>query len=171
MRGFQLWINLPAREKLCVPVYQDLAPERVVEGTPGSGAGRVRVIAGQVDGLVGPVRERPTAPLLTVVTLEDDRPLWLDMPPEHAAFVFVHAGAVELGPEARSTTVNAEHLAVLGPGHRVRLRARDQRSVALVAAGRPLHEPIAARGPFVMNTEAELQQAFADYQAGVLDKG
>src|SRR5262249_24706055 len=78
MSGFQLWVNLPAREKMCAQAYQDLASEALAEGH--LGASRVRVIAGHVDGLVGPVRARPTEPLLLTTALEDDRPLVLDVP-------------------------------------------------------------------------------------------
>ncbi len=169
LSGFQLWVNLPAREKLCPPEYQDLAPRMVREGRLSAGGSAVRVIAGEVDGLVGPVRARPTAPTLLTLRLEDDRPFELRVPAQDAAFAFVHEGSAELGPDGGTTRVEEGTLAVLGPGRRIRVQARERRALLLIAAARPLREPIVQRGPFVMNTEAEIERAFADYQAGRLE--
>jgi redox-sensitive bicupin YhaK (pirin superfamily) len=166
LSGFQLWINLPAAEKMGPQVYQDLAPARLVEDRLGPAGSRTRLIAGPG----GPVRERPTEPLLLTVALEDDRAFELDTPRAHAAFVYVTSGSVEIGPDGGSTRVGQGTLAVLGPGDRIRARATDQRSDLLVAAARPIGEPIVRRGPFVMNTQAEIQRAFDDYRAGVLDR-
>ena len=168
LSGFQLWINLPAKEKMCQREYQDLAPEKLAEGRLSSAGSLLRVIAGETDGLVGPVHPRATEPLLLTATLEDDRPLEIDTPNDHAGFVFVHTGAVEIGPENKATTVAEGSLALLTPGRRLRLRATGQRAGVLVAAARPLREPIVRRGPFVMNTEAEIGRAFADYRSGLL---
>jgi redox-sensitive bicupin YhaK (pirin superfamily) len=166
MSGFQLWVNLPAAEKMCPQVYQDLGPERIVEERLSPAGSRVRMIAGHG----GPVRERPTQPMLMTLTLEDDRPFELDVPRGHNGFVFVGAGTVDIGAEGRESRVSEGALAVLGDGDRLRVRATDQRSEVLVAAGRPIGEPIVQRGPFVMNTEEEIQRAFEEYRAGVLDK-
>jgi len=165
LAGFQLWVNLPAKEKMCPQFYQDLAPERLAEASLSPGS-VVRVISGHANGLAGPVRMRPTDPTLLTLVLADDKPFDLDLPSEHTGFVFVHAGAVAIGAQ----TLSEGHIAILSTGNRLRLQARDQRTVMVVAAGRPLREPIVQRGPFVMNTEAEIQKAFADYRAGVLDK-
>jgi quercetin 2,3-dioxygenase len=170
MSGFQLWVNLPAREKMSAQAYQDLAPARLAEARLDRAGSRLRLVAGRVDGLTGPVRERPTRPLLLTLALEDDRPFELDLPPGHTAFAFVGHGEVAVGPDGASTVVPGQHLAVLTAGDRLRLRATNQRSGLLIAAGRPLHEPIVQRGPFVMNSEAEIAQAWADYRAGVLDR-
>ncbi|ATB28010.1 pirin family protein [Melittangium boletus] len=170
MSGFQLWVNLPAREKMCAPYYQDLQPERLSEAKLSAAGSHVRIIAGGLNGLVGPVRERPTEPVLFTLRLEDDQPVEWELPGEHTAFAFVHEGEVEFGPEAKTKTVRAGNLALLGSGKRLRVRATNQRSAVLVAAGKPLREPIVQRGPFVMNTEAEIRQAIQDYQNGVLDK-
>jgi hypothetical protein len=170
MSGFQLWINLPAKEKLCPAYYQDLGPERLAEAKLSSAGSTMRVIAGRPNDLAGPVRERPTQPTLLTLTLEDDQPLELDLPGEHTAFAFVYSGEVDLGPEAKTKKVRAGELALFSPGKRLRLRATNQRSAVLVAAARPLREPIVQHGPFVMNTQAEIQQAIDDYRNGVLDK-
>jgi hypothetical protein len=171
MSGFQLWVNLPAQEKLCPAAYQDLQPAQLAEARLTPAGSRVRLISGAVDGLSGPVRERPTQPVLMTALLEDDRPFELELPEGHTAFVFVSSGEVETGPEDGAKSVKEGTLAVLGNGNRLRVRATNQRSELLIAAARPLREPIAQYGPFVMNSEAELRQAFEDYRAGVLDKG
>lgn len=166
MSGFQLWVNLPASEKMCEPAYQDLQPERITSGEIGTS--RIEVASGELEGLVGPVRERPTKPILAYLTLEDDRPLRFDLPEEHTAFVFVGQGEVEVGPEP--SRVREGLLGVLGPGTRLTLRAPSQRSEVLLAAAMPLREPIVQRGPFVMNTEEEIRRAYLDYRAGRLGR-
>ena len=170
LHGFQLWVNLPAREKMCAQRYQDLAPETLAEARPSSGGSRARVISGRLDGLAGPVRERPTDPTLLTLTLVDDTPFELEVPGDHTAFAFVHTGSALVGPESGATRVAEGTLAILGPGDRVRVRAVEEASGILFAAGRPLREPIVQRGPFVMNSEAEIERAFADYRAGLLDR-
>ncbi len=170
MSGYQLWVNLPAREKMSRQAYQDLPPERIREERLGRSGSLLRVVAGQANGAAGPVQGRPTQPLLLTLTLEDDQPFELELPAGHTAFAFVAHGEVAIGPEAGATAVGAQQLALLDAGDRLRLRATSRRSGLLIAAGRPLREPIVQRGPFVMNTEAEIQQAFADYRAGVLDR-
>jgi redox-sensitive bicupin YhaK (pirin superfamily) len=165
--GFQLWLNLPRAEKMCAQQYQDLAPERIAEHRLASG-GLLRAIAGEVLGVEGPVEPRATAPVLFTATLHDEAPLTLDLPRDHSAFVFVQDGEVEVGPDRRTTRVPQDHLAILGPGSSLSIRARRERTGILVAAARPLNEPIARRGPFVMSTQAELEQAFVDYRNGTL---
>ncbi|MET0592010.1 MAG: pirin-like C-terminal cupin domain-containing protein, partial [Polyangiaceae bacterium] len=168
--GFQLWVNLPAKEKMCPQAYQDLAPSQIKSERLGPAGGEMRIIAGRAIGSTGAVRKRPTDPLLLTLTLEDDRPFEVAIPEGHTAFAFVHRGEVHFGNDDDATPVAQPTLAVLGPGARVRLRARSQSSALLLAAGRPLREPVVKRGPFVMNTEEEIQRAFMDYRAGVLDR-
>lgn len=170
MSGFQLWVNLPAKEKMCPQYYQDLPPGQLAEERLTPSGSLLRVIAGDANGLSGPVRERPTAPILLTALLEDERPFELDTPEGHTAFAFVGSGEVEVGPAHAPTAVGAGAIALLGPGNRLRVRARKPGSLILLAAARPLGEPIVQRGPFVMNTEDEIHRAFADYRAGVLDK-
>jgi redox-sensitive bicupin YhaK (pirin superfamily) len=170
MSGFQLWVNLPASEKMCTQAYQDLPPAQIAKERFANGGGEMRVIAGRAGGAIGPVRKRPTDPLLVTLTLEDDRPFELALPEGHTAFAFVHRGEVHFGQDDGATAVSEPTIAVFGPGNRLRLRARSRRSAVLLAAGRPLREPIVKRGPFVMNSEAEILRAFADYRSGVLDR-
>jgi hypothetical protein len=171
MSGFQLWVNLPAKEKLGPAAYRDLAPAQLAEARVGTAGSRLRVVAGNMNGLVGPVRDVSTSPTLLTVALEDDQPVELETPEDHTAFAFVSSGEVRVGPENAATSVGEGMLAVLGPGRRLRLRALNRRSELLVAAARPLREPIVQHGPFVMTTQAEIRQAWEDYRAGVLDQG
>lgn len=166
LSGFQLWVNLPANEKMCPQMYQDLQATQLAHGTLTPGGTRVNVITGELQGLVGPVRERPTAPLLLTAGLEDERPLSVELPHEHTSFAYVSTGQVRVGDQV----IREGELAVFSPGNRLSLQATESRAELFIAAGRPLHEPIVQRGPFVMATEADLQQAFADYRSGVLDK-
>jgi redox-sensitive bicupin YhaK (pirin superfamily) len=170
LHGFQLWVNLPAREKLCPQAYQDVSPDRLAEAKLSASGSTVRVISGNAGGVVGPVRPRPTEATLLTLALEDETPFAFDVPSGHTAFAFVHTGSAEIGPDNASTRVAAGTLAVLSPGNRIRLRAAGERAGLVVAAGRPLREPIVQSGPFVMNTEAEIAQAWEDYREGVLDR-
>ena len=168
LSGFQLWVNLPAREKMCTPYYQDLQPAQLAEAQLSRAGSSVRVIAGHANGVVGPVRERPTSPTLLVLNLADDTPFELDVADGHAAFAYVGRGDVTIGPNGAESNVQEKQLAILGDGNRIRFQARTQASQVLIAAGRPLREPIVQRGPFVMNTEEEIERAFADYRNGTL---
>src|SRR5690606_23843273 len=148
LSGFQLWVNLPAAEKMCAPGYQDLEPERLASCTFSPLGSRVEVIAGEVEGLVGPVKERPTRPLLAYAMLEDERPLRLELPEEHTAFVFVAAGEVEIGPD--SSPVREGQIALLSPGNRMSVRAAGSwagRALGSSDRGQRGSGRAAARGP------------------------
>jgi hypothetical protein len=162
-------LNLPAKEKWVPYRYQDLAPSQLAQGRL-AGQSTVSVISGDIDGLVGPVPARPTEPVLLRLFLEDERPVELRLPRAHTAFLFVTEGAASIGQGASAPEVTEGLLAVLDEGNLLRVQARGQRTELLIAAARPLHEPIVQRGPFVMNTEAEIQQAFSDYRSGRLDQ-
>ncbi|HVV52731.1 MAG TPA: pirin family protein, partial [Polyangia bacterium] len=166
MWGFQLWVNLPAASKMIRPRYQDIAPGRVVEMAVDDAA--VRLVAGEVDGRRGPVEGIVTAPEMLDVTLPPRGSMARPLPATHNAFVYVVEGRVEIG--GARTAVAAGQLAVLGPGERLALRSTGGARM-LCLAGRPLGEPVARYGPFVMNTEAELRQAIDDYRAGRLVGG
>ncbi|GAB6195679.1 pirin family protein [Lysobacter xanthus] len=159
MRGFQLWVNLPARDKLCEPKYQEFAPERIPVAQPASGV-TVKVIAGEVEGAVGPIAQPATAPVYLDIALDAGASWTHALPEGHAGFVYAYEGDVRIGGQP----VRTKQLAVL-EGEAVTFEAATAARVLLVA-GRPLREPVARHGPFVMNTREELQQAFADYQAG-----
>ena len=164
MRGFQLWVNLPAKDKMTAPRYQEFGPERIPVVRPAEGV-EVRVIAGEVDGVAGPIAQPATDPLYLDLALDAGRD-WTHLLPEgHNAFVYVYEGALTVGEGDDARPLSAQELAVLGGGDVLRLRA-DVATRAIIVAGRPLREPVARHGPFVMNTREELMQAFVDFQEG-----
>jgi len=172
MRGFQLWLNLPAREKMTAPRYQEFGPERVPTVEPGPGV-RVKVIAGCVAGTIGPVSQPATDPTYLDIGLQPGARFTHTLPDGHAAFLYVFEGSVRTGTEADASLVQAHELAVLGEGVEVQLDgveagAEGGEARAILVAGRPLREPVAKYGPFVMNTREELMQAFQDFQSGRL---
>lgn len=160
MWGFQLWVNLPAHEKMRAPRYQDIAPEAVPEVAAAAGA-TVRVIAGTFGDVEGPVQGITTAPLYLDLHLDAGAALDVPLPAEHSAFAYVYAGDATIGGER----VRRGQLAVLGEGDGVQVAADAPARLILVAA-RPLREPVAKYGPFVMNTQDEIMQAVRDYQGG-----
>ncbi len=160
MWGFQLWVNLPAKEKMTAPRYQDIPPERIPEVV--GDAVRVRVIAGSYAGLEGPVSGIATAPLYLDVALDADARFECPLAGDRNAFVYAFEGAVRVG----AASLERGTLGVLGDGESVQAAAGPKPGRFLLVAGRPLREPIARMGPFVMNTRAELVQAVQDLEAG-----
>jgi redox-sensitive bicupin YhaK (pirin superfamily) len=164
MRGFQLWMNLPARDKMTAPNYQEFGGEKLpVVDKPGV---NVKVIAGTYEGSEGPVKQPATDPTYLDIRLDAGADFTLALPTGHSAFVYVYEGGVSVGAGRDAAAINAQELAVLGDGTDVRLSGRAPRSRAILVAGRPLREPVARYGPFVMNTREEIMQAFQDYQSG-----
>ncbi len=162
MRGFQLWINLPARDKLSDPAYQEFSaaaiPEVMREGA------RVRVLAGEFDGAHGVIDDPATDVRYLDVALEAGARFSLPLDGTHNAFVYVFEGGARLAGEAL-----AQHtLAVLGQGDEVEIEAGAEGARFILVAGRPIGEPVVQYGPFVMNTREEIEQAFADYRDGKL---
>ncbi|HTX50194.1 MAG TPA: pirin family protein [Caulobacteraceae bacterium] len=162
MEGFQLWVNLPAKDKLCPPKYQDIAAAQVPEVRLEGGA-IAKVLAGQVAGVRGPVDPGATQPIFLDLRLPAGSATTVPLPEGHNAFVYVFEGAAEVGEAAER--LPAGRIGVLSTGSEARLASASGGRLILVA-GKPLREPIAKHGPFVMNTRAELVQAFEDYQAG-----
>jgi quercetin 2,3-dioxygenase len=167
MWGFQLWVNLPRARKMMKPRYQDIAPGRIPE-VDREGA-RVRVVAGTAFGIAGPVAGIDVDPLFLDVTFARGVVFEAPLPPDHNAFAYVTEGAVRLGP-AR-TEVRAGQLAVLGRGAHVGASCDASSGRMILLAGRPLGEPVARGGPFVMSTEGEIRQAWEDYRSGRLVGG
>ena len=169
--GIQLWVNLPRAEKWAPPRYQDLrATEVSMLSSPDAGA-VVRVIAGEVAGHAGPGQTYTPMTMLHT-TLAPGAALDLPWREDFNALAYVLAGAGSAGVE--KIAVSTGQLVVFGPGDAIRLEAskgQESRSAeleVLLLGGRPIGEPVAWYGPFVMNTKAELMQAFEDYQAGKL---
>ena len=160
MRGFQLWLNLPARDKMTEPKYQEFGPERIPVAIPAPGVS-VKVIAGEVGAVKGPIEQPATDPTYLDVGLTAGTAYTHALPEQHAAFLYVFEGAVRIG----SNAIKAGEMVVLSEGSEVHLSA-DEDSRAILVAGRPLKEPVARYGPFVMNTREQLIQAVEDFQAG-----
>jgi redox-sensitive bicupin YhaK (pirin superfamily) len=168
MWGFQLWVNLPARDKMIAPRYQDIAPERIPEVKLADGA-LARVIAGEAGGVRGPVEGIATQPLYLDVRLAPGARAELRLTPGHHAFAYVYDGRATLGPAAHAKDIGAGQLATLGEGDSLRGAAGpDTAARFLLLSARPLGEPIARYGPFVMNTREEILQAVNDYRIGRL---
>jgi redox-sensitive bicupin YhaK (pirin superfamily) len=169
--GIQLWVNLPAAEKWVDPRYQNLEAEDVVLLSSPDGGALVRIIAGDVAGRRGPGSTH-TPISLVHATLQPGAELVLPWPSRFNALVYVLAGDGAVGADARP--IHSGQLVVHGAGDTINLRAdqhQDSRHTALevlILGGQPIREPVAAHGPFVMNTRDELIQAFEDYQAGRL---
>jgi len=167
MAGFQLWVNLAAKDKLTAPGYQDVPPADVPFLTLPDGV-TVRVLAGETRGTRGAVTRPTTEPLYLDVTLPPGTSFEQPIPATHNAFVYVFGGAADVA----GTRVEADRMAILAntagaDGVRID-SASDEPVRVLIVAGKPLNEPIVQYGPFVMNTEAEIHQAFRDFQSGAL---
>ncbi|HEY1427034.1 MAG TPA: pirin family protein [Caulobacteraceae bacterium] len=162
MRGFQLWVNLPAKDKMSAPRYQDIAADRTPVVDLGGGAS-ARVLAGEIAGVKGPVDPGATQPTFLDVALPAGASATIRLPPGHNAFAYAYDGEASVGDPAEP--LGRGRIGVLSPGDEVTLASAEGARLILVA-GKPLREPIARHGPFVMNTHAELMQAFEDFQAG-----
>lgn len=161
MRGFQLWVNLPAADKMCEPAYQDLPADAMPVVELGDGSS-VKVIAGRYAGAQGPVRTGTTEPLYLDVVLAPQASLAVPVAAGHNAFLYVYEGVAVAGP----TPLSKGEMGVLSQGDRVTLRTGDEPARVILVAGKPIGEPVAKYGPFVMNTEAEIRRAIEDYRAG-----
>lgn len=163
MEGFQLWLNLPAADKMVAPGYRDIPAEEIPAFEPAAGI-RARLIAGRALGQIGAVERPVTEPLCLDLELAAGSRLEVDLQSTHNAFAVVYAGEASVG----GTAVAARQLAILGNGDdRTGISlASDHGARVLLVAGKPLHEPIAQWGPFVMNSRAEIEQAIDDFRAG-----
>ena len=170
MRGFQLWINLPAAEKMKPASYKDIPaadiPIAEIDG------GKVKVIAGsfvtnKVE-VVGPIQGLTTAPVFYDVELAAGKTFDAALPAMHNAFVYSYEGDVRVGEDSEQSTLTAQSAGVLSAGDRVRITATAEPARFIVMAGKPLNEPVVQHGPFVMNTREQIEQAIRDYQNGSL---
>ncbi|MBV2235937.1 MAG: pirin family protein, partial [Sterolibacterium sp.] len=163
MEGFQLWLNLPARDKLVAPAYRDIAANQIPAFTTVEHV-LVRVVAGESHGVPGAVQRPHTAPLYLDVQLPVAASFQQPLPAAHNAFLHVYRGEISVA----GVTVQAGQMAILdneAVADGVSLTAQSD-SCLLLIAGQPLREPIVQHGPFVMNSTEEIRQAFADYRAG-----
>jgi redox-sensitive bicupin YhaK (pirin superfamily) len=166
--GFQLWVNLPAKHKMMAPRYQDIVAAQIPEVRRDDGT-TIRVIAGQVDGERGPVRDIVADPTYLDVQVPAGGTFVHPVDADHTCFAYVFEGAATFGPAQAGDAepITAQTLVVLQDGDRVRMRSGDTADARfLLVSGRPLHEPIARYGPFVMNTRQEIEQALQDLRDG-----
>jgi redox-sensitive bicupin YhaK (pirin superfamily) len=165
MEGFQLWLNLRSTRKMMPPWYRDIRPEEIPSWS--GGGVQARVIAGHTHGVAGAMQREDTEPLYLDLHFEPGAVFEQPLPPELNAFVYVYRGSVSMG----EIPVQAQRMAILAnaPGSDgVRLAAGSSSARAILIAGRPLNEPIAQYGPFVMNTHEQIVEAVNDYRAGRL---
>jgi redox-sensitive bicupin YhaK (pirin superfamily) len=164
MRGFQLWINLPANEKMKPASYRDIPPNEIPTVNLATG-GTAKIIAGTLDvngeQHAGPIQGLSTEPTYIDVSLPKDGLFEYRVPNEHTVFVYPYEGAVSVGDRA----IAKQSAGILGNGERVLVTAREPARFLLLA-GKPLREPIVQYGPFVMNTRQEIEQAVRDFQSG-----
>ena len=170
MRGFQLWVNLPASAKMTEPRYQEFGPERIPVAQVGPGAS-AKVIAGEVtdrDGATvrGPIDQPATSPIYLDVALEPGARWQYALPSGHNAFAYVFEGGAGIGAGEDARALDRHELGVLGGGDDVVLEGGKDGARLILVAGRPLREPVARYGPFVMNTREQVMQAFVDFQEG-----
>ncbi|MFA5941444.1 MAG: pirin family protein [Sinimarinibacterium sp.] len=175
MRGFQLWINLPAREKMKPAAYQDIPAEQIPVA-PLAGGGQVKVIAGRavVEGqaVTGPINAHAgsmsTDPLYLDVQLPVGAAFAQPVTAGHNAFIYVYEGELQVGVGAAARTLPGFSSGVLADGDTVEVRAGKDGARFVLIAGKPLREPVVQYGPFVMNTHDEIEQAIDDYRSGRL---
>lgn len=165
LAGFQLWVNLPAAKKMMPPRYQELEPGQIPVESLGEW-GHIRVIAGTTtQGTTGPVNGIAAAPLYLDVQLNPGASLQQDITAGHHAFLYAIEGALTVDGSSQQNFLQAGQLAVLDDGDTLQIHSLEGCRILLVA-GQPFGEPVARYGPFVMNTEQELRQAFVDYRSG-----
>lgn len=164
LSGFQLWVNLPSSHKMMKPRYQEFGPAAIpVEKRDGV---QLHVVAGTTSlGTQGPVCELITPVIYLDIALDPAARFSEPLPITHHAFIYVASGSVVVNGDGITSRINSGELALLGEGERVELKAEGEARLLLIS-GQPLHEPVAKGGPFVMNTQEELQQAYQDYRSG-----
>jgi hypothetical protein len=169
--GFQVWVNLPAKLKMTRPRYQDVPSSRIPEVVRKDGA-RIRVVTGEVDGVMGPVREIFASPTYLDVALPPGKSFEQPVPRGQTALLYVFQGEVTVGGARPSpgAAIRAPHLAILKDGDVVRAHAGAAPARFLLLSARPLGEPYARWGPFVMNTREEVAQALQELRDGTFIK-
>jgi redox-sensitive bicupin YhaK (pirin superfamily) len=167
MKGFQLWVNLPAKLKMTAPRYQNIASDQIPEVQRDDGV-IMRVIAGEVDGVSGPVKEIVADPIYLDVSLAPNTAYSQAVASDHAAIAYMFEGQGVFGANQSSQEpeVGQPRLIVFGDGDLVSVRAGEHGVRFLLIAGKPLNEPIARYGPFVMNARAEIEQTLEELKNG-----
>ena len=164
MRGFQLWINLPAKEKMKPAGYRDIQAEEIpTVAFPG---GKAKIVAGTFGKTQGPIQGGSTEPLYWDIQLNSEKIFKTNIPESHAAYIYPFEGSVEIADRVLKTHQGG----VLGSGDSIEVKASADGARFLVLAAKPIKEPVVQYGPFVMNTREEIEQAIRDYQNGELAK-
>jgi redox-sensitive bicupin YhaK (pirin superfamily) len=167
MRGFQLWINLPASEKMKPAGYRDIQADEIPELTLTNG-GKIRVIAGTAETdhqvVQGAIQGISTEPLFLDVRLPANATFSNPVAPGHNAFIYPYEGHVEIGPSSASRSIGPQTVGVLSAGDNIEVESGTEPAAFLVLAAKPLLEPVLQYGPFVMNTREQIEQAIYDYQ-------
>ena len=167
MRGFQLWLNLPAKEKMRPAAYRDIASKDIpVLSFPGV---ELKLIAGRISDKTAPIQGGSTDPYYFDVQLQPGAAFEAPIPAGHNAFIYVYDGEARIGDEGKPLPNRAAGLLTDGAG--VKVAAGSDGAKVLVLAGKPLREPVVQYGPFVMNTREEIEQAVSDYQSGAFARG
>jgi len=163
MEGFQLWLNLPAHNKMAAPWYRDFAAHEIPAYTTAEGV-NVRVIAGESNGVAGAMTREVTEPLYLDIHLPAGKGFSTAIPATHNAFIYVYRGAVQVG----DTRIGSQRMGILAntPGADGLVLVGTEDARLILVAGKPLKEPIVQYGPFVMNTQEEIHQALDDYRNG-----
>jgi quercetin 2,3-dioxygenase len=169
MRGFQLWINLPAKEKMKPASYRDIPPQHIPVVTLENGA-RVKVVAGSLahegQRTAGPVQGVTTDPLYFDVELPPNAEVSIPVAADHNAFTYAYEGQLDIGPAGQRKRLETRNAGVLSSGDVLTVAAGKEGARFLLLAAKPIGEPIVQYGPFVMNTRAEIEQAIEDFQQG-----
>jgi redox-sensitive bicupin YhaK (pirin superfamily) len=168
MRGLQLWVNLPASMKMMDPRYRDIKAGTIPVVTQDTGI-VVRIVAGDYGGESGPMKDLIQSPAYLDVTVPKDVKFEHSFEPGHTVFAYILEGSGSFSPKDRNLIVE-EHVVLYGPGDRVEITAGENGLRFLLISGQPIGEPVAWRGPIVMNTEEELHEAFREYRDGTFIK-
>lgn len=168
MMGFQLWTNLPASHKMMAPRYREVKQEQIPTVELREGA-RVKIVSGEVNGVRGPVRDIVVEPEYFSVALAPDAEFEHLVKRGHTTFAYVFEGSGYFDP-GKAQRIGKENLVVYEDGDLVRITTADQAIQFLLVSGKPINEPVAWRGPIVMNTEEELERAFDEYRNGTFVK-
>jgi redox-sensitive bicupin YhaK (pirin superfamily) len=171
MVGFQLWVNLPARLKMTAPRYQNITAEQIPEILHANGT-RIRIIAGEADGISGPVKEISADPTYLDISIPPDETFSQPVEKGHTAFAYVFQGAgfFDTGAADAEKSVAHPRLIIFDDGDLVTALAFDSGIRFLLVSGKPFNEPIARHGPFVMNTREEIEQALQELKNGTFIK-
>ena len=165
MIGFQLWVNLPAKLKMCRPRYQNILANDIPQITRKDGV-VIKLIAGEVENTRGPVTEIEADPIYLDITVPQNSVFEQPVEVGHTVFAYVFEGQGQFGRDDAEKPIGHPHLVVFGDGDFMTVKTTDNQVRFLLISGRPLNEPIARYGPFVMNTQEEIQQALQDLRNG-----